>query len=172
MGLKKFYILGHSFGGRIAIKFAAKYPEKIKALVLVSAVGIKQKKNLKQILLFKIASIGNKFSSCPYYSLSRKIFYKLIVGKTDYLKVSGNIKETFKKIIDEDLSFYLSQISVPVLIIWGEKDKTTPLKDGYLMKEKIKNSKIEILKGVKHTPHLETPEVLSKKVLHFLASFD
>ena len=169
---EKFYILGHSFGSRIAIKFAIKEPEKVRALILVSAAGIKQKKSLKRILLFKIAKLGNKFSSCPCYCFVRKVFYRIIVRKSDYLDLKGSIKGTFKRIIEEDLTPYLSQIKVPVLIIWGEKDKITPLKDGYLMKEKIKNSKIEILKGIKHSPHLEAAELLSKKVLYFLASFD
>jgi len=172
---ERFYLLGHSFGGRMAIKFAAKYPEKLKGLILVSAAGIKTKQNvfylnflagarfIKSVLL-KIPLLRNFF---PFF---RKLFYKYILRRTDYINAEKmpELQETFKKVIAEDLTQYLSQIKTPTLIIWGDKDKMTPLKDAYLMKEKIKNSKLEILRGVGHTPHLENPEILSQKIQNFI----
>ncbi len=166
--LSQIFLLGHSFGGRIAVKFVVKYPEKVKGLILVSAAGIKQKKNLKQISLFRIAKIGSKFSFCPCYSLLRRIFYKLIVKKTDYLKVNGALKETFKKIIGEDLRPYLSKIKTSTLIIWGQKDKITPLSDAYLIKKEIVNSEIKIIPQAGHRINLEVPEKLANIILNFL----
>jgi len=163
---ERFFLLGHSFGGRIAIKFTVKYPSKIKGLILVGSAGIKPKKN---IFLSIFVPIFKKFSFLPGYSLFREFFYKYILKKTDYLETKGIMRETFKKIIKEDLRPYLSQIKTPTLIIWGQKDKITPLSDAYLMKEKIKDSKLEILENVGHTPHLEAPEKLSKIISGFLA---
>lgn len=162
---ENFFLLGHSFGGRIAIKFTAKYPEKIKGLILVSSAGIKPKKSF---LISVFVPIFKIFSFLPGYSFLREVFYKYILRKTDYLKAKGAVKETFKKIIEEDLTSYLSKIKIPTLILWGKSDKSTPLADAYLMKEKIKNSKLEIFKKVSHAPHLEKPEILSKKILEFL----
>lgn len=174
--LEKFFLLGHSFGGRIAIKFASKYSERIKGLILVSAAGLKPKKNYYlEILTFPTrVEILKRIFSLPilsnFYSLLREIFYRYILRKTDYLKAKGAMKETFKKIIEEDLTPLLAQIQTPTLIIWGNKDKITPLKDAYFIKEKIKNSKLEILENVGHAPHLETPEKLSETILRFLES--
>ncbi len=171
-GFQSFFLLGHSFGGRIAIKFAAKYPEKLNGLILVSSAGIRHKRvllqNLYHRLIFAIARFGRMFSFLPFYQFIRKIFYKFIVRKTDYIQAQGNLKETFKKIIEEDLTQYLSQIKTPTLIIWGEKDKITPLKDAYLMKKEIPNSKLEILKDIKHTPYLENPQILAEKINQFI----
>ena len=71
-------------------------------------------------------------------------------------------------VIEENLTPLLKEIKVPVLILWGEKDKITPLTDAYLIKKEIKFSQLEILPGVGHTPHLENPELLAQKIKEFL----
>ena len=161
----QFFLLGHSFGGRIAIKFAIKYPEKLSGLILVSAAGIKPKRNP---LVSIFVPIFKKLSFLPGYRFFRKIFYRFVLKKTDYVHLKGAMKETFKKVINEDLTPLLPKIKVPTLIIWGEKDQITPLSDAFLMKKEIKNSKLEILKDTGHAPHLENPKVLSQKILNFI----
>ena len=74
--LDSFFILGHSFGGRIAIKLAAKNPKWLRGLILVSAAGIRRKKTAVFFgLTNKIAKVVKKLSFLPGYQLSRKIFY-------------------------------------------------------------------------------------------------
>ena len=163
-----FFLLGHSFGGRISIKYAAQHPEKLKGLILVSAAGIKHKRTFKQNLFFQIAKIGNKFSFLPFFNLFRKAFYKFIVREKDYIHTQGFLKETFKKIISQDLTPHLSQIKTPTLIIWGEKDKITLLSDANLMNKKIQNSKLEVLKNIGHSPYKEIPIDLANKVVNFI----
>jgi pimeloyl-ACP methyl ester carboxylesterase len=163
-----FFLLGHSFGGRMAIKFAAQHPEKLKGLILVSAAGIKHKKTFKQNLFFKMAKTGKKFSFLPFFSFFRKAFYKFIVREKDYARAQGFLKETFKKIIAEDLTPYFLKIKISTLIIWGEKDKMTSLSDAYLMNKKIPNSKLEILKKIGHLPYREAPEILAEKIINFV----
>lgn len=166
-----FFLLGHSFGGRIAIKFAQKYPEKIKGLILVSAAGIKPKKNLCHRLISACAKIGRRFTFLPFYSFFREIFYKYILRRTDYIKAEKfpYLKETFKNIIKEDLKEYFSKIKVPTLIIWGGKDKITPVSDAYLMNQKILNSKLQILQGIGHFPYIENPKLLCQKIKDFIS---
>ncbi|MBU4299565.1 alpha/beta hydrolase [Patescibacteria group bacterium] len=164
-----FFLLGHSFGGRLAIKFALRHPEKLNGLILVGTAGIKHKKTSFELFLSKIAKMGNKFYFLPFFSFFRKIFYRFIVRKTDYLKTEGLLKETFKKIVAEDLTPFLPQVQIPCLIIWGKNDKITPLEDANLLKEKIKNSRLEILENVGHTPYLETPEKLAEIIINFLS---
>ena len=78
------------------------------------------------------------------------------------------MKETFKKAIGEDLTPLLGTIKIPTLIIWGENDKTLPVTDGYLMNKKIENSRLEIMKGVDHTPQIEAPDLLAQKIIEFI----
>jgi len=163
-----FFLLGHSFGGRMAIKFAAKNPERLKGLILISAAGVQAKNSLKKTVLKYASPFFKKFSFLPgYYSL-RKIFYKFIVGKTDYLQLQGYLKETFKKVIAEDLTHYLDRIKVRTLILWGSEDRITPLSDAKLLKRKIKDSKLEVLEKIGHAPYLENPKLLAEKIKEFL----
>ena len=169
-----FFLLGHSFGGRVAIKFAEKYPEKLKGLILVAAAGIKKKPSL----FGKILSWGGKLvrklkiEEIPliktFWKLFRKFFYCYILRKTDYFQTSGFLKETMKNILAEDLTPLLERISVQTLILWGKKDKITPLKDALLMKEKIKNSRLEVFEKIGHSLRRESPELLIQKIKEFI----
>lgn len=170
---KGFFLLGHSFGARITIKFAEKYPEMLKGLILVSAAGIKNK-SFSTKAFRKGAEIIKKLNieEMPFakglWQFFKKFFYRFILRKTDYFKASPVLKQTVKNALEEDLSPLLEKISVPTLIIWGKNDKITPLKHAYLMKEKINNSQIVILDKIGHTPHLENPEGLVDKIVKFL----
>ena len=165
---KPLFLLGHSFGGRIAIKFAAKYPEKLNGLILCGAPAIKDKLNIKHITIRALAIFSSKFSFLPFYQFFRKIFYKYILGKTDYLKAQGIMKETFKKIIVEDSLPYLCQIKTKTLIIWGEKDDYVSVKLAPIIKNKIPDSDLKILPKIGHSLHLEVPEKLCEIILDFL----
>jgi pimeloyl-ACP methyl ester carboxylesterase len=165
LNLKEFFLLGHSFGGRVAIKFSISHPEKVKKLILVSSAGIRQEWGLKEKIIFQISKIGNAiFSKNHFFRFkdgARNFFYRIARIK-DYSRAKGVMKETMKKIVEEDLLPELSKIQKETLIIWGEKDRLVPLKYAFIFKEKIKNSKLEILLKIGHSPHLENPEKLAE----------
>jgi len=168
---KPFSLLGHSFGGRIAIKFAVKYSEKIQSLILCSSAGIKSKAGLQQEIFYYLARMGDYlFSQKPFRRLknrARNIFYKVIRRK-DYLKASGVMKETIKNILRENLLDYLPKVRNRTLILWGKLDKMVPVKYAYVMKDKIPNSQLIILPKVGHSPQLDIPEKLSQILTKFL----
>ena len=171
IGLKKINLMGHSFGGRIAIKLATKHPEKLKKLILCASAGIKHDLNFPQKIVLNLALIGNFFFSRKplrrYKDVIRNVFY-MFLCKRDYTKTRGVMRETFKKVIEEDLKPELSEIKPKTLLIWGKKDKAVPLADAYLMKENISHSVLEIIPRAFHTPNLEFPEKLSNIILNFL----
>lgn len=160
LNLEKFYLSGHSFGGELAVKYSLRFPEKINKLFLLDASCIRTR-DLKKKLLYIISKIFRIFS---FSSFLRKAFYKFVVGKSDYLSVKGVMRDTYLKVIAEDLSGVLSQIKIPTVIIWGEKDDITPLNDARIISQRIKNSRLEIIPDVGHNPHLENPEELSKLI--------
>lgn len=154
-------IIGHSFGGAVAVKLALLYPESVSKLILVSASAIRQPRR-KMILLKKIADFIKPMLS----EKSRKYILKLLkLDKTDYAQIeSPELKETFKNIIKEDLKPYFHLIKTPTLIIWGEKDKITPLNEGEIIAKTIPNVKLEIIKNTGHFPFLEKPEEFIKLI--------
>ncbi len=170
---QKFNLLGHSFGGGLAVKITTKFPEKVERLILCAPAIIKRK-SIKTYLFYWLAYFGKKILSLPKLTFlqpyAQKLIYKL-AGVKDYYVADGTMKETMKKIgKEEDLEMILEKIKVPTLILWGKKDDVLPLKDAYRIKEKIKRSQLRILPGVRHSPHREAPEELSKILVSFLQS--
>lgn len=174
--LKKFVLIGHSFGGRIAIKLAAQYPEKIEKLILTGAAGIRfasLKERIKITLFLFGSKIFNFFFYLPPFNfmktLSRKILYYLL-GAKDYVGLQNEIiKETFKKVINEDLIPNMRQIKVPTLLIWGEKDRVLPLYHAKIMEKEILGSKLEIIKDAGHWfPYKTHQKIFVEKVLAFI----
>lgn len=173
IGLNKFSLIGHSFGGGLAAEFAAENPKMVEALILCDAAILRKTRlNFRQKIAQFLAKIGWPILSLPHieetiYPVAKKIVYK-IAGVRDYYLAKGVMRETFKKIISEDLQWCLKGIKIKTLIIWGREDKVTLLEDAYLINKKIRNSKLVILPDIGHAPHSKVPQKLSEIIFNFL----
>lgn len=173
LGLKSFYLAGHSFGGGLAAKFSAQNPQKVKALVLTGAAIFRSQKRLnrRQKIASALAKAGSIFERTPLigkslYPLARRFIYRF-AGVHDYNRASGVMKETFKNIISEDLSGYLPQIKTPTLILWGKEDKSTPLEDAFAIQKLIPDSQVKVIEKANHSPHLTQPEMTAESISAF-----
>ena len=169
--LRKFSVIAHSFGARVAVKFINRYPGKVDKLILCSPAGIKPKASLETKMVFLVTKIGNiilktKHLEKPKKGL-RRLFYVFLPHK-DYTKAQGVMKETIKKVLAEDLTGYLSKIDKKTLIVWGKRDKIVPLRHIRIFDDKIKGSQLVVLAGAGHSPHLKCPEKLLEKIIKFL----
>ena len=173
LNFKKFYIIGHSFGGRITIKMASEHQNRLKKIVLCDPAGIKMKLDFKTEIIRLLAEIGNSIFDLRYLRVFkdavRSIFY-FFLRRKDYVKAEHIMRETMKIVLEEDLSLYLPKITNRTLIIWGEIDKIVPLKIAYIFKNKISSSELKILPKIGHSPNLEIPKELSKIIIKFLES--
>lgn len=166
IGLQSFYILGHSFGGGVAIKYALRNPKRIERMFLVAS-AVLRRKTLKKRAVLLISRAFRIFSFLPFYNLTRRAFYKYVI-KSDYILEEGVMKETYLNIIREDLFNDLSLILASTVLIWGEKDAVTTLKEAYIINRQIKYSKLEIIKGGGHDLEKSDPRSLSQKILENL----
>ena len=80
-----------------------------------------------------------------------------LVGSQDY-KTAGQMRKILIKITNQNLESFLPKIKVPTFIIWGDKDKVLPVSQAKIFKEGIKNSKVRIVWGAKHDPHIQKAE--------------
>lgn len=158
-------IISHSFGGRITSILLDKYKIKAKKIILIDVAGIKRfnlKLFIKQIIYKTIKKTINIIPHKYRYSLYKKIFNYF--SSSDYKKLPPNMYKTFKNIINKDLKKYYKNIKADTLIIWGENDKDTPLKDAYLLNKIINNSELIIYKNSSHFSYLENIETINKKI--------
>lgn len=166
---QKILLLGHSHGGRIAIKLAARLNSEIRNsqsrlsfpidhLFLCAAAGIRHPRHFKRIIGLTLAKAGKALLSIPGMTflqpLGKKFLYKL-VRVHDYEKASPVMRETMIAVSAEDLTPLLSQVTVPTDIFWGSEDRMTPLSDGRLMHRLIPHSALHIYPGVRHRVHRE-----------------
>lgn len=167
LNIENFHLLGYSFGGALATKISVKYPQRVQKLFLVAAAIIRKKTN-KKTFLEKLSKFIKLFYFLPYYSFFRKIVYKFIIRKSDYVYTEGIMKQTYLNVIADDVSFNLPFIKIPTVIIWGDKDQSVPVGDAHFANEKIKNSKLIIIPGADHLLHKQLPELLAEKILENL----
>ena len=163
-------LLGHSFGGRMAILYAIKYPEELSRLILCAAAGIRHVRLRHKVLLI-IAKAANLIGSLPfirrYRQRVRTIFYRAI-GRTDYMEAEGVMKEVFLSVLSRNLESILSSITSPTLLLWGEEDNFVEIEDAHIMKKEIPNSTLVTFPGIGHTPHKNIPEELAGEIEKFL----
>lgn len=167
--LKKVILIGHSFGGRISVKFTAKYPEVIEKLILTGAPILRPSLNFRKRIIsnfLKFFKIFIHFIPYPINKIARYLIYK-IIGESDYYKAQG-MKETFVNVINEDLTEIAKQIKNKTLLVWGKNDKLVPIYIGQGAREIIKNSKFIILPNEGHGLPYKNPEIFSKVVINFL----
>lgn len=151
-------IIGHSFGGRIAIRIASEKPLDLCSLVLIDSGGIKSEKEITQLLSERLFKLLKKTIKLIFKG---KLQYKILetlkrhFGSYDYRKQNGIMREILVKVINEDLSNLLTQIDVPTLIIWGEKDDVLPLSHARYIKQLVRNSQLEIIPNAGHFPYLD-----------------
>lgn len=165
LNIKDFYLAGHSFGGALATKVAIKRVQEVKKLFLISAAVVREKTTTKGFLA-KVAKFVKLFYFLPYYGLFRKAVYKFIIRRSDYVYVEGIMKQTYLNIVQEDMSFQLPFVKVPTVIIWGDKDESTPIENARLINSKIKNSKLIIIPGAGHDLNRKQPEIVADYIIN------
>jgi len=159
LGLKKFYLLGHSFGGAVAVKYALKNPEKVDKMFLAGAACIRRK-TFKKKALFVFSKVFKIFGFIP---LLKKAFYRFFV-KSDYPLTKGLMRKTYLNVIKENLSKDIESVRVQTVIIWGQEDNVVPLKYAKEINSKIKGSQLIVIQGAGHDLERRFPKALAEKI--------
>ncbi len=142
-------LVGHSFGGRVAIEYASK--NKLLGLVLVDSAGIKPKFSIKkqsQILKYKLSKVLVNMGLKNKQKLNR-------FGSSDYKKASPQMRLVLKNCVKYNQKHLLKYIQTKTLIVWGTADADTPLYMAKILHKNIKNSKLELFNGCGHFSFLD-----------------
>jgi pimeloyl-ACP methyl ester carboxylesterase len=161
--LKKVILIGHSFGGRVAIKLSATKPKIIEKVVLVGSAGIILNKKTAQKAIARM--IKPLFKPKFMQPVRKKIYEKM--GAEDYV-ATPELKETYLNLINEDLTPHFANINQPTLLVWGDNDQDAPLTIGKIMNEQIKNSKLVVFEDAGHFSFLDEPAKFYQELNQFL----
>lgn len=147
--LKNIILVGHSFGGRVALEYASK--NQLLGLVLVDSAGIKPKFSLTKrlkITKYKITKWLVKHNLASQQSLNK-------FGSSDYKMATAQMQKVLKCCVNYNQKPLLKHIKVPTLIVWGKNDKDTPIYMANTLHKRIKNSKLVVLENCGHFSFLD-----------------
>jgi pimeloyl-ACP methyl ester carboxylesterase len=158
-GLVRPTLLGHSFGGQIAAYLAVNFPLEFSKLILSGAAIFRQTPTVKKIVFGAIAKIGKLIFSLSILKNSsltafmKKGLYRL--ANSDYNETSGQKREIYKKITNQNIGPMINKINIPTLVIWGENDSYVSLANGEKIAKLIPGARLEIIKRAGHGLHLK-----------------
>lgn len=151
-------LIGHSMGGAIAIHLTASAPELVDRLILVNAAGLPLR---AQFLILAARSIGSLFQP-------GNGSYPPQVLRDHLLTPTRLLWQSAQEVAKSDFRAELSAISVPTLIIWGERDLLLPLTLGHELHTALPHATFVTMPQCGHRPMLAQPTVFSQIVLRFL----
>ncbi len=146
LDIKKPIIMGHSFGGRVAIRYSANHP--IEKLILFGSpcIRIQEKLPLYVVILKKLKQLPGLNNLGEYM--------KKYIGSRDYKAASPTMRKVLVNTVNEDLSSYARNIEEPTLLIWGDHDTEAPLNDARQLEKIMIDAALIILPGT-HYAYLE-----------------
>jgi pimeloyl-ACP methyl ester carboxylesterase len=161
MQLVRPHILSHSFGGRVTIKLAAGFPERAGKLVMAAAAGLPPRRSLKQKLRRAAGATAGKVHAVARTVPGAEKLLRSLSGRLrsalesrDY-KNAGELRETLKLVLAEDLTALVPKIQSPALLVWGDRDEETPLSIGEKLAALLPRNELVVFPGAGHFPYLD-----------------
>jgi abhydrolase domain-containing protein 6 len=182
LGIKSFHLGGNSMGGNIAGVYAARYPEDLKSLLLISPAGVVSAEPSEMFLLLKEGKPNPLVVENveEYERLLDFVFVKrpFIPGpiKRYLIKEAIRHRPLNRKIFKQlhgsvgvpPLEDLLKGVKVPTLIVWGEKDRVLHVSGAKILESVMPEAKAEIMDSVGHVAMIEKPEETARLYLSFL----
>jgi len=179
-----FFLIGHSMGGAIALRYAARYPQDVSGLVLIDVPGILQRSVYSQHLArqglgsmvpgLSVAAndpLGNLLSAALSGVEKKQLMPELVLQfpQTRQKLLNGEpAKIAGLALALEDFTRDITTIKIPTLILWGERDTVAPLRTGRLLAAMLPRSQLTVFTGSGHVPMDDVPEQFNNTVLGFL----
>lgn len=158
-GLNRPHIIAHSFGARVAFKLLSQNGELCEKLIITGGAGLVKPRSpayMRKIKTYRrVKKLFPKFAERHY-------------GSAEYRALTPLMKESYKKIVNEDLRACAEKIDNETLLIYGKSDAVTPAaEEGQIFCNLIKHSRLELMEGG-HFCFSENPEVFNHKIIGFL----
>lgn len=163
-------LLGHSNGGRVALRLAAAQPGRVTRLVLVASAGIRPRRGARYHALVGVTKLLKGVARVP--GLGRlggrlSVRWRERIGSRDY-KAAGRMRPTLVRLVNEDLSPVLAAIQAPTLILWGDQDREVGRAAVLAMASGIGGARLQVFPGAGHFPLEDQPQPFYRALEGFL----
>ena len=161
-------VVGHSFGGRVAVELAVRRPDVVASLVLcgVPLLHRADRPAAKPALRFRLARVLHRRGLLGEATMERM---RQRFGSADYRSATGVMRDVLVAAVNESYESQLDAIAQPVELVWGQRDDTAPVEAARRAQERLSDARLTLLDGVGHFVPTEAPDALAAAVRQRLA---
>lgn len=185
LGISRAHIAGNSYGGALGLRLAACRPDLVDRLVLLDPASLPQKMP-QHVRILRTRGFAEVAVALPprkwlvrrtlrdVFHDPSKIREEDVAHYAAEMAMPGARRAMLRiarHLYPEKAAQYLSsfrRIQAPTLILWGEEDRITPLRNAHFLKELIPGSRLRTIPNCGHCPHMEFPRLTKLAILDFL----
>ncbi|MGV8969263.1 MAG: alpha/beta fold hydrolase [Microbacteriaceae bacterium] len=146
-GSEPVVVVGHSFGGRVAVRLAAKYPHLVSGLVLTGVPLVRLVPAPKPAVAFRVVRALAKAGLVSQVALQKQ---RDKHGSADYRAAHGVMRDVMVRTVGETYGDDLTRITAPARFVWGAEDTAAPADAGKVASELVAGSRFVEIAGAGH----------------------
>lgn len=146
-GATRYVVVGHSFGGRVAVRLAARRPDLVAALVLTGVPLVRATPAPRPALSLRVAKRLRAAGLLPSSVVDR---LRRRGGSADYNAAQGVMRDVLVRVVTEDYRDDLPRVTAPVHMVWGELDDAAPLAGARLAADLLPDARLAVVHGAGH----------------------
>lgn len=162
-------LVGHSFGGRVAVCLAAAYPDRVSGLLVTGAPLVRLNAAGKPPAAYRLARRLNRaglIGDATMESMKRRR------GSADYRAATGVMRDILVMVVNEEYRDELAQLETPLHMIWGSEDREVPVAVAEEAQRIVESSggsaTLEVVEGAGHLFPVQDPDALRTAVSKIL----
>lgn len=169
LDINRTHVMGHSFGGKVTICLADRHPDMVDKITLVASTGVKPQRALKyyvKVYTFKACKRLYRLGLLGPRSEERLQKLYGMFGSRDY-RDAGPMRNILVRQVNQYLENVMPNIRSSTLLMWGENDTDTPVRDAKIMEKLIPDAGLVVLQDAGHFCYLDQLGAFNKIVKHF-----